>query len=32
MKQLKIKNYQNNLRNKFLKMGVKMIGSETIFF
>ena len=32
MKQLKIKNYQNNLRNKFLKLGVKMIGSETIFF
>ena len=32
MKQLKIKDYQNNLRNKFLKMGVKMIGSETIFF
>ena len=32
MKQLKIKNYQNNLRNKFFKLGVKMIGSETIFF
>ena len=32
MKQLKIKNFQNNLRNKFLKLGVKMIGSETIFF
>ena len=32
MKQLKIKNSQNNLRNKFLKLGVKMIGSETIFF
>ena len=32
MKRLKIKNSQNNLRNKFLKMGVKMIGSETIFF
>ena len=32
MKQLKIKNYQNNLRNKFLKLGVNMIGSETIFF
>ena len=32
MKRLKIKNFQNNLRNKFLKMGVKMIGSETIFF
>ena len=32
MKQLKIKNFQNNLRNKFLKLGVKMIGYETIFF
>ena len=32
MKQLKIKNFQNHLRNKFLKLGVKMIGYETIFF
>ena len=32
MKQLKIKNFQNNLRNKFLKLGVKMVGPETIFF
>ena len=32
MKQLKIKNYQNNLRKKFLKSGVQMIGPETIFF
>ena len=32
MKQLKIKNSQNILRNKFLKLGVKMIGPETIFF
>ena len=32
MKQLKIKNFQNQLRNKFLKLGVKMIGYETIFF
>ena len=33
MKQLNlIKNSQNNLRNKFLKLGVKMIGPETIFF
>ena len=32
MKQLKILNSQNSLRNKFLKLGVKMIGPETIFF
>ena len=32
MKQLEIKNFQNNLRNKFLKLGVKMVGPETIFF
>ena len=32
MKQLKIKNFQNNLRNKFLRLGVKMVGPETIFF
>ena len=32
MKQLNLKNYQNNLRKKFLKLGVKMIGPETIFF
>ncbi len=32
MKELKIKNSQNFLRNKFLKSGVKMIGPETIFF
>ena len=32
MKQLNIKNFQNSLRNKFLKSGVKMIGPETIFF
>ena len=32
MKQLNLKNSQNNLRNKFLKSGVKMIGPETIFF
>ena len=32
MKQLKIKYFQNQLRNKFLKLGVKMIGYETIFF
>ena len=32
MKQLNLKNTQNNLRKKFLKLGVKMIGPETIFF
>ena len=32
MKQIKFKNYKINLRNKFLKLGVKMIGPETIFF
>ncbi len=32
MKQLNFKNSQINLRNKFLKSGVRMIGPETIFF
>ena len=32
MKQLDIKNLQNQLRKKFLKFGVKMKGPETIFF
>ena len=32
MKQTKNHNNQNNLRNKFLKAGVQMIGLETIFF
>ena len=32
MKQLNLQKLQNNLRKKFLKVGVKMIGSETIFF
>ena len=32
MKQLKILNSQKSLRNKFLKLGVKMVGPETIFF
>jgi UDP-N-acetylglucosamine diphosphorylase/glucosamine-1-phosphate N-acetyltransferase len=32
MKQLKIKSSQKILRNKFLKLGVKMLGPETIFF
>ena len=32
MKQLKIQNIQNKLRNKFIKSGVKMIGPDTIYF
>tara|TARA_A100001011_G_scaffold369038_1_gene423959 strand:- start:868 stop:1491 length:624 start_codon:yes stop_codon:yes gene_type:complete len=32
MKQLNLKNNQNYLRKKFFKLGVKMIGPETIFF
>ncbi len=32
MKQLNLQKQQNNLRNKFLKFGVKMIGPETIYF
>ena len=32
MKQLKIQILQNRLRNKFLKLGVKMFGPETIYF
>ena len=32
MKQLNLQKLQNDLRKKFLKVGVKMIGSETIFF
>ena len=32
MKQINLKNSQNILRKKFLKLGVKMIGPETIFF
>ena len=32
MKQLNLEKLQNNLRQKFLKMGVKMIGPETIYF
>ena len=32
MKQLNLQKLQNNLRKKFLKLGVKMIGPETIFF
>ena len=32
MKQLKIQNFQNKLRKKFFKSGVKMIGPDTIYF
>ena len=32
MKQLNLKKQQNRLRNKFLKLGVKMSGPETIYF
>ena len=32
MKQLNLQKLQGNLRKKFLKVGVKMIGPETIFF
>ena len=32
MKQLNLKNGQNKLRDKFLKLGVTMIGPETIYF
>ena len=32
MKQLNLQKLQNKLRNKFSKLGVKMIGPETIYF
>ena len=32
MKQLNLQKLQNKLRNKFLKLGVKMLGPETIYF
>tara|TARA_B100001057_G_scaffold69945_1_gene63843 strand:+ start:10 stop:633 length:624 start_codon:yes stop_codon:yes gene_type:complete len=32
MKELNLEKLQNRLRNKFLKSGVKMLGSETIYF
>ena len=32
MKQSNLQKIQNNLRNKFLKLGVKMVGPETIYF
>ena len=32
MKQINLNSFQINLRKKFLKLGVKMIGPETVFF
>ena len=32
MKQLNLQKLQNKLRNKFLRLGVKMVGPETIYF
>ena len=32
MKQLKLQKHQDNLRNKFSRQGVKMVGPETIYF
>ena len=32
MKQLKLQKLQDNLRNKFSRQGVKMVGAETIYF
>tara|TARA_B100001287_G_C22593030_1_gene486597 strand:- start:457 stop:1074 length:618 start_codon:yes stop_codon:yes gene_type:complete len=32
MKQINLQKAQNKLRNKFLKLGVKMLGPETIYF
>tara|TARA_Y100000992_G_scaffold273222_1_gene215320 strand:- start:938 stop:1558 length:621 start_codon:yes stop_codon:yes gene_type:complete len=32
MKQLNLQKIQNSLRNKFIKLGVKMLGPETIYF
>ena len=32
MKELKLQSIQNKLRNKFSKLGVKMVGPETIYF
>ena len=32
MKQLYLQKLQNSLRNKFIKLGVKMLGPETIYF
>jgi bifunctional UDP-N-acetylglucosamine pyrophosphorylase/glucosamine-1-phosphate N-acetyltransferase len=32
MKQLNLKKYQEKLRQKFLKLGIKMIGPDTVYF
>ena len=32
MKQLNLQKIQNKLRNKFLRLGVKMVGPETVYF
>ena len=32
MKQINLQKLQNRLRDKFIRLGVKMIGPETIFF
>ena len=32
MKQKNLQKIQDKLRNKFLKLGVKMTGPETVFF
>ena len=32
MKESSLKKIQSRLRNKFLKLGVKMLGPETIYF
>ena len=32
MKQINSQKIQTKLRNKFIKLGVKMVGPETIFF
>ena len=32
MIELKLQSIQNKLRNKFSKLGVKMVGPETIYF
>ena len=32
MKQSNLQKIQNQIRDKFLKQGVKMVGPETIFF
>ena len=32
MKETNLQKIQNNLRNKFSKLGVKMLGPETVYF